>query len=283
MTEKLPIADWRLRISDGWDEKNSSREHGANVSGKSFQRMKNFELLSFADADELAGAVAEAWLHEIELANRAGKGLCVALSGGRITHKFFEQTVEKARERAVSFHRVHFFWADERCVPPTDSESNFKLANDLLFEPLKISKNHIHRILGEKSPQTALQAAEEELSHFASTDKSGRPLLDLIFLGMGEDGHVASLFQNAMLTLSNDAKSNGPFIFVENSPKPPPRRISLSFNAIVGAKSVWVLVSGSGKEAALKESLGKGRTPLARVIQARAVTKIFSDIQGVVG
>ncbi len=245
--------------------------------------MKNIELVTLVDADELARVAAEAWLHEIEMANRSGKGLCVALSGGRITHKFFERTVEKAREQAVSFHGVHFFWADERCVPPTDPESNFKLANDLLFEPLRISKNHVHRILGEKSPQTALKAAEEELSHFASTDKSGRPFLDLIFLGMGEDGHVASLFQNAMSTLSNDAKSNGSFIFVEDSPKPPPRRISLSFNAIVGAKSVWVLVSGSGKEAALKESLGKGRTPLARVIEARAATKIFSDIQGVVG
>ncbi len=244
--------------------------------------MKNFELLKFGSADELAGAAADAWLNEIEIANRNGKSPCVALSGGRITHKFFAQTVEKARKMAVPFHRIHFFWADERCVPPTDPESNFKLANDLLFEPLKISKNHIHRIPGEKSPQAAVEAAEEELRHFASSDKNGRPILDLIFLGMGEDGHVASLFQNAMSTMSNDAKNNGSFLFVENSPKPPPHRISLSFNAIAAARLVWVIVSGSGKEAALKESLGEGQTPLARVIQARAATKIFSDIQGVV-
>ena len=95
--------------------------------------MANFELISCATTDQLACVAANAWLNEIESANRAGKGHCVALSGGRIAQKFFAATVEQAKARAVSFERVHFFWADERCVPPTDPESNFKLANELLF------------------------------------------------------------------------------------------------------------------------------------------------------
>ena len=125
--------------------------------------MKNFDLISFATADELAHAVASAWLDEIEAANRAGKTQCVALSGGRIAQKFFAAVAEQARTRAVSFGRVHFFWADERCVPPDDPESNFHLAKELLFAPLKIGDAQIHRIHGEDSPEAAAKAASTEI------------------------------------------------------------------------------------------------------------------------
>ena len=239
--------------------------------------MANFELISFANADELARALPSAWLDEIESANRAGKPHCVALSGGRIAQKFFAATIEQAKKRAVFFERVHFFWADERCVPPTDPESNFKLADELLFAPLKIPASQIHRIRGEDSPQAAAKFAEKELCRFVPPDKSGQPVLDLIFLGMGEDGHVASLFPEAPSEILNCAS---PFLAIENSPKPPPRRISLSYAAIAAAKQVWVLVSGAGKEAALRESLRPGgQTPLARVMLSRSQTKIFCDIR----
>ena len=79
-------------------------------------KSSNIELLSFATADELARAAASAWLDAIESANRAGKTHSVALSGGRITQKFFASTVEQNKTRAVSFANVHFFWADERCA-----------------------------------------------------------------------------------------------------------------------------------------------------------------------
>ena len=238
--------------------------------------MDNVELISFTTADEMASRAAGAWLDEVESAGRAGKMHCVALSGGRITQKFFTATVKQTTVRKISFGRVHFFWADERCVPPASPESNFKPANELLFAPLKIPSNQIHRIRGEDSPQIAVKLAEEELRRFAP-DKDGQPMLDLIFLGMGEDGHVASLFPGASPETVNCAV---PFLFIENSPKPPPRRISLRYAAIAAAKQVWVLVSGAGKEAVLRESLRPGgQTPLARVIQWRSRTKIFSGIR----
>jgi len=237
----------------------------------------NFELLSFVSADELAARAAGAWLDEIESANRAGKTHCVALSGGRIVRKFFAASVEQTEKRAISFGRVHFFWADERCVPPTDPQSNFKLANELLFAPLEIPAVQIHRIRGEDSPQAAAKIAEEELRRIVSANKNRQPVLDLIFLGMGEDGHVASLFPGAPPEVSGCA---GPFVVIENSPKLPAQRISLSLGAIAAARQVWVLVSGAGKAAALRESLRPGgRTPLAGVIQSRSRTKIFSDIR----
>jgi 6-phosphogluconolactonase len=240
--------------------------------------VNNFELISFPGPDDLAAAAAAAWLDEIESAQRAGKSHCVALSGGRITQKFFISTAEKALARRVSFEHVHFFWADERCVPPTDPESNFKLADDLLFTPLKIAEPQIRRLCGELPPETAVVQANTEISRVLSGH--GQPVLDLIFLGMGEDGHVASLFQNARFPEEKDAKCNAPFIFVPDSPKPPPHRISLSYNAIIAARQVWVLASGKGKEDALKKSLnGEGQTPLGRVIRKRPATKIFVDIQ----
>ncbi len=136
--------------------------------------MHNFELISFASADELARAAAGAWLDEIAAANRAAKPYCVALSGGRIARKFFASVVEQAKARKIGDGgtpslpaNVHFFWADERCVPPDDAESNFAIAREFLFAPLKIADAQIHRIRGEVSPEAAAKAASTEISKIA--------------------------------------------------------------------------------------------------------------------
>jgi len=237
----------------------------------------NSQLHFLINADELARATASAWLDEIESANRAGKSHSVALSGGRITQKFFTSTVEQAASRKISFARIHFFWADERCVPPTDSESNFAMANEILFRPLQISPEKIHRLRGEIEPQAAVAEAIHEICELAPRNKSGQPILDLIFLGMGEDGHVASLFPNATDEIINCSL---PYLSIDNSPKPPPQRISLSYAAIAAAKEVWVLVSGEGKEKAFQESVSpNGQTPLACMLQSRLQTRIFSALK----
>lgn len=238
--------------------------------------MPNCELRYFATSDELSFSAAAAWLDGIEMANRAGQSHCVALSGGRITQKFFAATVEQGRARNVSFANIHFFWADERCLPPTDPESNFKMANELLFAPLNISAEKIHRLRGEDLPEAAVKNAEAELRRVVVLTKNRLPVLDLILLGMGEDGHVASLFPNATEATLNCV---APFLSVDNSPKPPLKRISLSYAAITVAKNVWALASGAGKEVAFRESIRlEGQTPLARVIRAHSGVKVFSDI-----
>lgn len=232
--------------------------------------MQPLERISFSSADELARAVAGAWLDEVAAANRAGQAHCVALSGGRITQKFFAAAVALSKARGVSLAGVHFFWADERCVPPTDAESNFKMADELLFQPLGIAADKVHRIRGELPPAAAAELATKELL-------SVTPQLDLIFLGMGEDGHVASLFPG-----EPEADRANPAVFrtVTNSPKPPPNRVTLGYATIAAAKQVWVLAAGAGKEAALRESLAPtGQTPLARVLRSRSNTKVFSDMR----
>ena len=238
--------------------------------------MKNHELITFASADELAQAGASDWLHAIAAANDASASYCVALSGGRISLKFFNAFVDQASARRISTRLVHFFWADERCVPPDDAESNFRTAHELLFTPLRIDDAQIHRIRGEDSPEIAAQKALMEISRIAPKNPGGLPVLDLIFLGMGEDGHVASLFPGKTEgTLPAEI-----FCPVKHSPKPPPDRVTLSYSTIAAAKNVWVLASGAGKKPALLDSLSpKGCTPLARVIQSRQNTKIFCDFQ----
>ena len=237
------------------------------------------KLNSFPNGDALAAAAAAAWLEKLEAHSRqpGNAPYTVALSGGRITKNFFAAIVQQAKARAVSFARVHFFWADERCVPPGDPESNYAMARELLFEPLDIPAGQIHRLRGEGPEPLALSEAIRDITSVAPV-AGGQPVLDMIFLGMGEDGHVASLFPGEPENVMAD-----PAVYrAVSAVKPPPRRMTLGYNAIVAAREVWALVSGAGKETALRESLAaNGRTPLGRVLRSRRESVVFSDIAGV--
>jgi 6-phosphogluconolactonase len=234
--------------------------------------MSNFEIKKFSNDSELAQTAANLWLDSVFKNPRQS----VALSGGGIARLFFREIAKRLVARKISFTEVDFFWADERCVPPTDPESNFALANEFLFTSLKISLDKIHRLRGELEPAAAVAEANSEIFKIVPQRNQGQPMLDFVFLGLGPDGHVASLFPNASAEVVN---CKTPFLHIENSPKPPPKRISLSYAAIIAAKEVWVLASGKGKENALAESLSTdGQTPLARVLKSRTQTRIFSDI-----
>jgi 6-phosphogluconolactonase len=241
-----------------------------------------FELLTYRDAAGLSEAAAVMWLSKLNARKNPGGISTVALSGGRIARTFFEEmawrikNIPDSSARDSLFSNVHFFWADERCVPPTDPESNYGIARELLFEPLKVPEGQIHRLRGEENEALALRDAVENIQKWAPSDK-GQPVLDLIFLGMGEDGHVASLFPGEPAGVMAD-----PAIYrAVTAVKPPPRRITLGYGVLAAATEVWVLASGKGKEQALKESMSPdGKTPLARVLRSRsnAETKIFTDI-----
>jgi len=238
--------------------------------------MGEAQVISFPNDDALVTAVAEAWLELVAVAQSAGRKHLVALSGGRVARKLFTQTTIFSRQRGVSLANAEFFWADERCVPPDDADSNYRLADENLFRPLRINPQSIHRIQGELLPMDAAKAATEDLMRTSGAKLDSMPVLDLILLGMGEDGHVASLFPRNAATISD---RNSVFLAIDNSPKPPPKRVTLGNGPIYAASNVWVLASGSGKGQALQESLASsGRTPLAQVIKNRAATKVFTDI-----
>jgi len=231
------------------------------------------DLRRFQSAEDLAAAAA------LELAalwsGREQEVLCIALLGGRIAGRFFTVLAGVAQKQAAGLDQIEFFWSDERCVPPEDPESNFGLARDRLLLPLRIPENRIHRIRGESPPEDAAQEAAAELCRLTSQGPNEQPVLDLVLLGMGEDGHVASLFPGEAEKMVRNPAVFRPVI----SPKPPPSRITLGYPAIQAARQVWVLVSGPGKENALEESVSpSGRTPLARVIGARSDVRVWTDI-----
>jgi 6-phosphogluconolactonase len=237
------------------------------------QGMKNFELKTFPDDAELARAAAQDWL---ALLSKSSAAHLAAISGGRIARTFFCAVTELMKTSRVSLQNVDFFWADERCVPPNHPDSNYLLAQENLLQPLAIAPEKIHRLKGELPPVAAVAEANATIQHIAPMNSAGVPVLDLIFLGLGEDGHIASLMPNAPAATVN---SQAPYLRIENSPKPPPNRISLSYAAIAAAKNVWVLAAGAGKEEALRQSLQPGAsTPLARVLQSRTQTVIYSDV-----
>ena len=237
--------------------------------------MPNVELQHFASADELAARVAADWLAAIRTAAEAGSRFTVALSGGRIAKTFLSATAHRALAEDVSFRHVEFFWGDERCVPATHADSNYLLAKTNLLDPLKVDANQIHPLCCEDDGRITAARAPAELRRIADANASGLPILDLVFLGMGEDAHVASLFPEEPETARNLPDIYRPV----TATKPPPQRITLGYQVIAAAREVWVLASGAGKAVALEASLKPGSsTPLARVLQSRARARIYSDI-----
>ena len=244
--------------------------------------MGQIDLITFPNAAALAEAAARDWLALAAEADKEARPCLVALSGGRIAGHFLAATAVRGRTQAAArphatpapFASTHFFWADERCVPPSDPESNFALARHHLLKPLAIPTRHLHRIRGELAPTTAAEEAEAELRRTARTNETGQPVLDLVFLGMGEDGHVASLFPGEPASVMNHPAGYRPVVVT----KPPPHRITLGYAALGAARQVWVMVSGAGKAKALQASLAPGGlTPLACVIASRSQTRVLVD------
>lgn len=233
--------------------------------------MPNFELIQLPSAAELAEQVAQHWVDAV----KENPTMSVALSGGRVANAFFAKTAEIAQSEGVLFDRVQFFWADERCVPPDHDDSNFKLAKDAMLDALYIPAKNIHRLQGENDDKNGSEIAIEELKKIAPENESGVPVIDIVFLGMGEDAHVASLFPEE----DEDARNLPDFFRPVTATKPPPKRITIGYNVIAAAKEVLVLASGTAKADALNASLEeKSDTPFGRVLMSRESTKVFTDI-----
>lgn len=240
-------------------------------------KRERYEVLIFDTSAGVAEAAASQWLREVEKLGPDSRPYCVALAGGRITVQFFDAITQKVRRRKTPISTaVHFFWGDERCVPPTDEQSNYRLAKEHLLDPLAVPERQIHRIRGEIAPAAAAEQATAELTAIAPFTEANQPVFDLIFLGLGENGHTASLFPEESQAL----RANSAVYRAVVGSKPPPQRVTLGYPAIAAARQVWVLVSGSGKEEAFRESLTPGgRTPLGQVLEARSRTRIFSDVK----
>jgi len=234
--------------------------------------MRGFDVATFANSAALAETAAGDWLAQAGEPQGELTPRFIALAGGRIAGRFLAAAAARARTLGFKFPSTHFFWGDERCVGPDDPESNFALARRHFLAPLMIPEPQVHRIRGELPPSQAAGEAEAELRRFAPVGQVGLPLLDLVFLGMGEDGHVASLFPGE----AEEVMSSPAVYRAVIASKPPPRRVTLGYPVLCAARQVWVLISGAGKEQILRESLSStGRAPLARLLRLRPQTRLL--------
>lgn len=235
---------------------------------------------TFASANELVMAVAERWIEFIRCENRP---ISIALSGGRITRPLFSQIVRQTLRAQLDCRRLRFFWADERCVPPDHQASNFRLAQKHLLQPLRIDKRQQFPFIGGVPPKAmAKKGLETLLTAFRNPtqtlkDKTvATPIFDLTLLGMGKDGHIASLFPENMETDLRRAEA----CFHVTANKPPPHRVTLSYGVLAAAKEAWILVSGQGKTETLLQAVQNQSddTPIRRLLSRRHSTQIFTDL-----
>jgi len=234
------------------------------------------QLHHHATPEELAKAAATKLVGLLKRRSDLRHPFGIALSGGRIAKPFYDCIVKLVQESPTSFDDVHFYWADERCVPALSTESNYSIAREHLFIPLRIPESNIHRILADRDVQFAVGEAEAELCRIMPLNPMGQPILDLVMLGMGEDGHVASLFPEE----SSEMVQNDRVYRSVVATKPPPNRITLGYQPILAAREVWVLASGIGKLSAFRGLLAMDeRLPIARVVAGRSQTVVFQDIE----
>ena len=220
---------------------------------------------------ELAGSLCR--IVEAEIASAvAERGVCtVALPGGSVAEMLFPLL----RSAVIPWQKVQLFWSDERAVPATDSDSNFRLADELLLRHIEIPPQNVHPMLG--SPHTLQDDAhsyEMELQSMLGDELR----FDLAIMGMGPDGHVCSLFPNHPLL--DDRHSGVAPVF--DSPKPPPHRMTLTLPVLLGARRVLVGASGSSKAKAVADAGQLDcRTPLARLLrEGRRVTLLLDAEAG---
>jgi 6-phosphogluconolactonase len=169
----------------------------------------------------------------------------VALAGGTTPKRIYQELVRSPYAPAVDWNDVLFFFGDERPVGPDDPQSNFKLANDHLLQPLGISEKNVFRIEGE-NPRRKEEAKryQREIEKHVPTSPEGIPRFDLIFLGVGEDGHTASLFPE---NIDNGA-ANHNLVAATYAPRLGQPRTSFTFSLINNAANIFVVITGEGKK-----------------------------------
>lgn len=209
-------------------------------------------------------AEAAAFLRKEIAQSIAAHSLCrLALAGGNTPRAIHTQLVAIGAD--LPWNHVQITFGDERCVPPDHADSNYRMARESLLDHVPIPAGNIFRIEGEADPETAARHYESRLAAVAARFGEPRYVHELLILGIGEDGHTASLFPGSP-ALEETTRNVIPAI----GPKPPPQRITMTFPLLNAARHVCFLVSGKDKRGVVEEILaGATRYPAAHVRAAR--------------
>ena len=214
-------------------------------------------------ADDLATSVAGAFLRLVTVRQAGGEVPQVALTGGSIAEKIHREIARLAPGSDVDWSRVDFFWGDERFVAADSDDRNARQARSAFLDVLGVDPARVHEVPATEDADTVEAAA----TAYADTVRSvGRGDFHLVMLGVGPDGHVASLFPGHPQLDVDDAIA----VPVTDSPKPPPERVSLTFPALNRAEEVWFVVSGADKAEAVGRALA-AETPDLHEVPAAGV------------
>lgn len=206
------------------------------------ERKRNY---IYPDKNTLVSAFVCEFSRTLKEYAEAGRQLHLALSGGSTPLSIFRLLAEQIPREDWS--HVSLYWGDERCVPPSHPESNYGNARELLLDPLGLDKDQIHRIRGEENPDEEAERYGKELLKFLPSE-NGFPVFDWIWLGLGTDGHTASIFPYEI-----ELWTSGSPCVVGHHPISGQARISLTGGVLNAAKRVSFITSGEEKASVIEE------------------------------
>ncbi|GAT73343.1 6-phosphogluconolactonase/Glucosamine-6-phosphate isomerase/deaminase [Microbacterium sp. HM58-2] len=236
----------------------------------------------------LAERVADRFLSRLRARTRNGRVAHVALTGGSMGGAVLRATREHPRAGEIDWSLVHFWWGDERFVPRDHADRNSLQSREALLDHIDIPAENIHEVAG---PDTGLSLDESAAAYAAELARFGArgnpwPSFAVCFLGVGPDGHIASLFPDRPEVTVTDAAA----LAVRDSPKPPPERVTLTRPVLNSSKRVWLVLTGADKASALGLALAgasytsvpaagaKGRKRTIFFVDEAAAAEVSSDL-----
>jgi 6-phosphogluconolactonase len=200
------------------------------------------EIKLFPDIDLLVRHLAGEFQQISRQALDHNRVINIALSGGNTPEIFFKYLAKHHIKNKINWHHVHLYWGDERCVPPDHDESNFGRTHQALLRKIELPESHVHRIQAELAPPEAIRRYEQVIRAQIGQGDTGLPIFDWIFLGLGNDGHTASIFPNSKLNTFGSS-----ICAVSSHPQSGQKRITLQIEVINHARRVSFLVTGKAK------------------------------------
>jgi len=195
---------------------------------------------------QTADQVVESLANDMKAFSEQGRPVHISLSGGSTPKMLFKLLAQAPYAEGIQWNNLHFWWGDERCVAPDDAESNYGEANMLLFSKVNLPLENIHRIRGEEEPTVEAKRFAEEMAAVIPC-KNGTPIFDWILLGVGADGHTASLFPG-----QTDYQDENLSVLATH-PESGQIRVSKTAKVLEAAKRISYLVLGAGKVEIVKE------------------------------